>query len=878
MPRFNVTAPDGSIIPVDAPAGATEQDAIAFAASTWKPAAATSAPSGIPTARQAPSAVAQLGRSAASLADVTVGGVIPAVVQQVAYPFLRVGRTPEEATARTQSLVSGLEKPFGKTFGVTETPEYQQEASRQIMDFIGQNFQKGAKWISERTGIPASDVENIIGTATVAAPKVAPVVAREAVKAGKQVAENVTVAAKMPFEKQIQARRERMSAEDYARGPQIDAAADAQRLKIALNPADIEPSISTRAYSAIAGPRGPEALAEVNRPRVAEIAKNEMGLPPTTQLNGRAAFDQARAQVAAPYEQIKKLPIQQADDAMIQRLEGIRTDLDVIGAKEYAPAISKIVDDAIAKTQTGLTGEALLKNISVLRERARKTYNNKAATTEALDIADTNLKIATELESMIDNSIFNPKLLGEYRDARQKMARTYAYEGATDFNTGMVDVSKLARITSKDNGLTGDIASLGRIAGNFPEVFSKGAASKFYELPRLSRSGLAGGTGALIGSNFGLTGSIVGGLLGGGAGELAGAAAARRMASPGYQAGLNLRDMRIPVNQLAASMQPIPQNRAIVPYEAPVEVLGPGEGPYQPNFVIQPNQYGGRVVPGTPEAPRNMLGYDPNAPVQGQPGAFDIMRQRERDLSMRQGTAAEQQAAAAEAAARQPTRGGVEFVFDSAGNLVPAPVAGAGGVVGAPSALESAVAKMAGQVLPETTGTAYKTQTISPKTGAQPYTRITKREGETTFGRESQAFAMTAEEKIAWNKAKADLAEVMPGMKALDDKAIASKMMDREWVQQAIVKAEQKAKLQDEILARSNNEKARRLAQIERDKLEGTLELLEEQYRKARPVKTGGQGPKTRNFQRNMLAPEQEIQNALAERAVKIDLTGMANK
>jgi hypothetical protein len=182
---------------------------------------------------------------------------------------------------------------------------------------------------------------------------------------------------------------------------------------------------------------------------------------------------------------------------------------------------------------------------------------------------------------------------------------------------------------------------------------------------------------------------------------------------------------------------------------------------------------------------------------------------------------------------------------------------------------------MAGQVLPETTGTAYKTQTISPKTGAQPYTRITKREGETTFGRESQAFAMTAEEKIAWNKAKADLAEVLPGMKALDDKAIASKMMDREWVQQAIVKAEQKAKLQDEILARSTNEKARRLAQIERDKLDGALELLEEQYRKARPVKTGGQGPKTRNFQRNMLAPEQEIQNALATR---IDLTGMANK
>lgn len=37
MPRFNVNAPDGTIIPVDAPEGATEQDAIAFAAATWKP-------------------------------------------------------------------------------------------------------------------------------------------------------------------------------------------------------------------------------------------------------------------------------------------------------------------------------------------------------------------------------------------------------------------------------------------------------------------------------------------------------------------------------------------------------------------------------------------------------------------------------------------------------------------------------------------------------------------------------------------------------------------------------------------------------------------------------------------------------------------------
>jgi hypothetical protein len=44
MARFNVTAPDGSIIPVDAPPGATEQDAIAFAASVYKPSQPSATP------------------------------------------------------------------------------------------------------------------------------------------------------------------------------------------------------------------------------------------------------------------------------------------------------------------------------------------------------------------------------------------------------------------------------------------------------------------------------------------------------------------------------------------------------------------------------------------------------------------------------------------------------------------------------------------------------------------------------------------------------------------------------------------------------------------------------------------------------------------
>ncbi len=111
------------------------------------------------------------GRAAVSLADVTLGGVIPGVAGAVTYAGARVaGQTPEQAAATQQQVVSAVDKPFGKAFGVTETPEYKGEASQQIMNFIGANMEKGADWISQKTGLPKADVENMMQTATLAVP------------------------------------------------------------------------------------------------------------------------------------------------------------------------------------------------------------------------------------------------------------------------------------------------------------------------------------------------------------------------------------------------------------------------------------------------------------------------------------------------------------------------------------------------------------------------------------------------------------------------------------------------------------------------------------------------------------------------------------
>ena len=134
----------------------------------------------------------ELGASVASLADVTLGGIIPGVAGPVTYAGARfVGQTPEQAAALEQKVVGATEKPFGKLLGVTETQAYKGEASRQLMDFIGQNINKGAEWISQKTGVPVTDVQNMMGTATVAAAPAVGKAATTTVKAIQEVAPTV---------------------------------------------------------------------------------------------------------------------------------------------------------------------------------------------------------------------------------------------------------------------------------------------------------------------------------------------------------------------------------------------------------------------------------------------------------------------------------------------------------------------------------------------------------------------------------------------------------------------------------------------------------------------------------------------------------------
>jgi hypothetical protein len=136
-----------------------------------------------------PGPLTQFGRSAASFYDATIGSVVPGIVEPVTYAGARaVGKTPEQAKEISTAAAAPFESSMGRTLGITETPEYQGEAIRRLNNFIGEHYQKGAAWIAEKTGLPATDIENMMGTVLAGASiKAAPGVQRGILKGSETV-------------------------------------------------------------------------------------------------------------------------------------------------------------------------------------------------------------------------------------------------------------------------------------------------------------------------------------------------------------------------------------------------------------------------------------------------------------------------------------------------------------------------------------------------------------------------------------------------------------------------------------------------------------------------------------------------------------------
>ena len=366
---------------------------------------------------------------------------------------------------------------------------------------------------------------------------------RPAMAAGRQVAAPVAnelamvgEAAQNTLAARQAAKAGQRAAQSFQEAPRIEAAQEASRLGINLNPAASNPTMRNRLTEMMVGAEDlDKAVAESNKNQWSRIAKNELDIPETATLSS-TSFAKARQAANKPYEDIKKIGNFVADEDTVTALNDLRQSEALIGGEATRGAIDKLIDSAVTRVQSGLTGKDLLDNISNLRKDARTIYKKTDLSPEQRAVADANIGIANALEGLVEKNLAgNPKLLEQFREARTKMAKSYAYENATDMNTGILDPLKIAQLTAKDNALTGDIAAIGKIAGNFPGAVSttpRGLPAK--AISHLTRSGLPGAAGFVLGSAVGAPG--IGILTGAAAGQAAAKMGIKRVLKKGYQA------------------------------------------------------------------------------------------------------------------------------------------------------------------------------------------------------------------------------------------------------------------------------------------------------------------------------------------------------
>ena len=123
----------------------------------------------------------------------TMYGVVPAVYGAGVQALARTANTPQEAERIGQQAAATIDKPMGKAFGITSKQTYQQplggvtepiakEANR-MFNQLGMTPEQ----ISEKLGIPAEDIRNMVVIGSVALPQAV----KETVPVVKQVGQTV---------------------------------------------------------------------------------------------------------------------------------------------------------------------------------------------------------------------------------------------------------------------------------------------------------------------------------------------------------------------------------------------------------------------------------------------------------------------------------------------------------------------------------------------------------------------------------------------------------------------------------------------------------------------------------------------------------------
>ena len=256
-------------------------------------------------------------------------------------------------------------------------------------------------------------------------------------------------------------------------------------------------------------------------------------------------FKAGRARAGVPYQEVKAIPsIASGADvkaalSSVADVDGMTPAIAEFVFKDISPTVNNLINAA----EGGVNGADIVNLTRSLRKKANTTYKQEFPTPEAMAMADANLAISRALENLTAErlAVMNKEMPGRgygdladrWASARQYIANSHAWENASNTSTQTLNPRKFAKITAKDNALTGVAADVGKIANNMPGI-AKHITEPRLIAERAARYGVPGLTGWGIGSMVGAPGA--GAMLGMAAGFIAPPLLRKLISSSKYQA------------------------------------------------------------------------------------------------------------------------------------------------------------------------------------------------------------------------------------------------------------------------------------------------------------------------------------------------------
>jgi hypothetical protein len=247
-----------------------------------------------------------------------------------------------------------------------------------------------------------------------------------------------------------------------------EAVKKAQNLGYSVPPADADAGTGSKILNAFSGKIKTEQKASsINQPITNKLIAKDLGLDPDQPIT-RESIAEVRKQAGQAYETIRGAGLVKADNEFKLKLDHLAKANGKM-EKDFPELANGELSNLIKAVQKEeFDADSAVDAIRVLRDKADGFYakGDKQLGKAAKQIAD-------EMEALLGRHLKTsgapPETLQEFQNARKLIAKTYTAEKTLNASTGNISGQKLSRELAKGRPLEGGMRDAAEFAQSFPK-------------------------------------------------------------------------------------------------------------------------------------------------------------------------------------------------------------------------------------------------------------------------------------------------------------------------------------------------------------------------------------------------------------------------